>query len=101
MKITFSEPRKGAPEHQLAEAELILEDPDMVGVKINGVVLWRGKQGGGCFVTLPSRKSGEKFWDYIRPVGGDWALIKALKGRIVAAYEAEHGPQGGQDEELF
>lgn len=84
MKILFSK-RDTGPANLLAECELILDDPDMPGVKIAGLTVWSSKEGAGVYITFPSRKTGEKYYDYIRGVGG-FEPVKSLKSRIVEAY---------------
>lgn len=83
MRITFTT-RDNGPQNLLADCEILLEDEDMAGLRITGLALWSGKDG-GVFVTLPSKKVGEKYHDYIRGLI-DIAPVKALKARIVEAY---------------
>lgn len=88
MKLEFFKHHNRPPNHE-ADAELHL-DGDLVGLRIIGITLWKGKDGKGeLYVTFPSRAFGQgaerKYWDYLR---GDKAVVKGLKEAIVESYRA-------------
>jgi hypothetical protein len=91
MRINFTQ-RDGGPERLVAEAEILLEEPGLSGLKLVGFSLWRSPEG-ELYVTFPSRAFGagseRRFFDYLRAVDGDAAPAKALKQTIVDAYKAE------------
>lgn len=88
--------KENGPERLVAEAELYL-GAVLPGVKIVGFTLWRGADG-EVYVTFPSRAFGasgdRRFFDYVRPINGDNAGVKALKQRIVDAYKNSGGVGG-------
>lgn len=102
MRLTFTK-RDNGPRNLLADCELEIQDPHMPSVKITGLAVWSGREG-GVYVTFPSKKVGEKYYDYIRGVGG-FEPIKSLKARIVEEYHDwsgnERGPEPDDSEIRF
>lgn len=88
MKLEFFQ-HHNRPANYEADAELAL-DGDLVGLRLVGLTLWKGKGGGDeLYVTFPSRAFGSgaerKYWDYLR---GDKTVVKSLKEAVVSQYRA-------------
>ena len=92
MRVQFVE-RQGGPERMVCEAEIVFDDEGpLQGMKLVGFALWRGADG-ETYVTFPSRAIGvgteRRFFDYLRGVDGDVAVVKRVKAWIVAQYAAK------------
>jgi hypothetical protein len=72
----------------VAEADIHL-DGALEGIRITGFVIRNGND--GPWVSFPSRsyeKNGKKeYFDYVRSADSNMAPVKALKSKILDAYE--------------
>jgi hypothetical protein len=91
MRINFTQ-REDGPERLVCEAEILFDEPALLGLKLVGFSLWKSPEG-EIYVTFPSRAFGagseRRFFDYLRSVEGDAAPVKALKQVIVDAYREQ------------
>lgn len=88
--------REGGPERLVAEAEVLLDDSDMEGLKLVGFSLWRDGETGEVYVTFPARplvsKGRErKYYDFLRSNDPqEKGPVFRLKAVIVDAYYEQH-----------
>ncbi len=81
--------RENGPERLISEAEVILEDGPLAGMKLVGFCLWKAPDG-DVFVTFPARAFGagadRRFFDYLRAVDGAPETVKRVKAWIIDEY---------------
>ena len=91
MQVHFTD-RENGPERLVCEAEIHFEEGPLAGTRLVGFCLWRSPEG-EVYVTFPSRAFGagaeRRFFDYLRGVDGDVAVVKRVKAWIVAQYAAK------------
>ena len=98
--ITFTKPGARAPEHLLANTELLFNTGILAGLRLTGLAVWRATANDGrkfLSVTFPTRavERGTRvnYYDHLR---GEATPIHRLKNVILAAYkEWTHANEAG------